>query len=234
MRHGVCFLEREDLRQERDALLSAATEASRVVRRRPLSAAKPRQIHRQRLAAAAAAASATEAEAARTRNGAAAGGVITLDAVAHAAFEAERPNIKLLASEGRAQHAETELKALREKLEGAAETAKSSERQSDAWRQKYLDEVKANRGAAFRIDRTEERALARVCIDADARGLEAEILTWKELAIEREQGLRAVHRKLRGMQLGGTPNVAHDLALREMRREIERRLDIAIGDANDP
>jgi len=47
--------------------------------------------------------------------------------------------------------------------------------------------------------------------------------------MEREEVLRGIHSRLRSMQVGGAVNVAHDIALREMLREVERKLARAAG-----
>ncbi|KAG8458495.1 hypothetical protein KFE25_003030 [Diacronema lutheri] len=248
---GKCAIEREDLRRERDALLAAAAETRAAEaakgRRRPLSAAEARHAHRHRNALIASATASLDELAGRTSGiagaafGAEGGGArksADEDAVvALEALELERRESEMQLAHSRAERAEVELHALREKLTSVSDAACASERQAEAWRQKYLAEVQANREAAFSADRSEEFILARARVEAErkltARGLEAEAAGWQAIAIEREEALRAVHRKLRGLQLGGVPNVAHDLALREMRREIERRLRAPGDDTPD-
>lgn len=228
-------IERDDLRRERDALLASAAEARAAEaakrRQRPLSAAEARQIHRKRVELAAAADASLDALAGRSsgkceQQPADEEPEIKLDELLH-----ERLEMSVRAAESRAKSAEAEARGLRERLEAATEAADASERQSNAWRQKYLSEVQANREAAFVADRSEEQKLARAHLEAEqsfaVRSLEAEASAWKELAIAREEGLRAVHRKLRTLQLGGAPNVAHDMALRELRRDIERSLAVS-------
>lgn len=235
-------IERDDLRRERDALLASAIKAHAAEaakgRRRPLSAAEAQQVHRKRFELAAAADASLDALAGRSSGKCNAQPADDEPEIRLDELEDERREMSLRAAESRAKSAEAEARALRERLEAATDAAGASQRESSAWQKKYLSEVQANREAAFMADRSEEQKLARARFEAErsfaARSLEAEASAWKELAIEREEGLRAVHRKLRALQLGGAPNVAHDLALRELRREIERRLAASVDGADEP
>lgn len=217
-------IERDELRRERDALLVSLGETRRAqeakARRRPQSAAETRLAHRQRYELAAGATALLD-----ELEGKAAPTPQLLDP-----DEEERRQFELLAAQARAARAEADARALREQLDRSHGAVRAIERATSVWRQKYTAEVEANRMAAFSADRSEAHELTRMRAETlrslSARGVEAECAGWKELAIEREEALRAVHRKLGGLQLGSAPalNVSHDLALRELRHDIERRL----------
>jgi hypothetical protein len=215
-------VEREELRKERDALLATAAKGTDRPTRTPTELEK-RLLARKQLALETAAAAAIEAAAAKP-------------AADEAAERSTWEHAPLLEAERQLAEREAEVRQLNERMQSSADRQAYTERQIDAWRSKYMEEVRANREAAFSAaERPDDAMLARAKVEQErvlcARGLEAELRTWKELAIEREEVLGAVHRRLRALQVAGAANVATDLALREMRRDIERKLGPDLGEA---
>jgi hypothetical protein len=231
-------VEREELRAERDALLATAAKGTERPSRTPTELER-RMLARKQLQLETATAAATAAAAADAAAAAAAAAAdAPPPAVDEAAERSALAQARLLDAERQLAERESELQLLHERLQAASERQAHNERQIDAWRSKYMDEVRANREAAFSAaERPDDAMLARAKVEQErvlsARGLEAELRTWKELAIEREEMLRAVHRRLRALQAGGAANVATDLALREMRRDIERKLGPELGESTE-